>query len=212
MTVITIYFYEFSSQNRHIRWRENMKKSYIVIGIILVVILAIVMFFIGSQNNLVTLEENVNNKYADIDVQLERRADLIPNLVNTVKGYVEHEDDAIEKVTTARENLVNAKGIEEKANANNELSNALNNLMVIVENYPDLKASTNFINLQDELAGTENRISTARRDYNNVVKDYNAKIKKIPTNIIASMSGFEEKEYFEAEEAKTEVPNVDFSN
>lgn len=84
--------------------------------------------------------------------------------------------------------------------------------MVIVENYPDLKASTNFINLQDELAGTENRISTARRDYNNVVKDYNAKIKKIPTNIIASMSGFEEKEYFEAEEAKTEVPNVDFSN
>ncbi|HIT23662.1 MAG TPA: LemA family protein [Candidatus Faecimonas intestinavium] len=189
-----------------------MKKSYIVIGIVLVVILAIVMFFIGSYNNLVTLEENVDNKYADIDVQLERRADLIPNLVNTVKGYVEHEDDAIEKVTTARENLVNAKGIEEKANANNELSNALNNLMVIVENYPDLKASTNFINLQDELAGTENRISTARRDYNNVVKDYNAKIKKIPTNIIASMSGFEEKEYFEAEEAKTEVPNVDFSN
>ena len=208
-----------------------MKKSYIVIGIVLVVILAIVMFFIGSYNNLVTLEENVDNKYADIDVQLERRADLIPNLVNTVKGYVEHEDEAIEKVTTARENLVNAKGIEEKAkhikldkeyrkmkkkkkngNANNELSNALNNLMVIVENYPDLKASTNFINLQDELAGTENRISTARRDYNNVVKDYNAKIKKIPTNIIASMSGFEEKEYFEAEEAKTEVPNVDFSN
>lgn len=189
-----------------------MKKSYIVIGVIIVIILAIILFFVGSYNSLVTLEESVDNKYADIDVQLERRADLIPNLVNTVKGYMEHEEEAIEQVTTARENLVNAKGVEEKATANSELSNALNNLMVIVENYPDLKASTNFINLQDELAGTENRISTARRDYNNAVKEYNAKIKKIPTNIIASMSGFEEKVYFEADETKEEVPSVDFNS
>ena len=176
-----------------------MKKNYIIFGIVIVIILAIILFFVGKYNNLVTLEEGVDNKYADIDVQLERRADLIPNLVNTVKGYMQHEDDIIEQVTTARENLVNAKNIEEKAIANNELSSALNNLMVIVENYPDLKSSTNFINLQDELAGTENRISTARRDYNNAVKEYNATIKKIPTNIIASMSGFEKKNYFEVE-------------
>ncbi len=189
-----------------------MKKSYIILGVVIVIILAIILFFVGKYNNLVTLEENVDNKYADIDVQLERRADLIPNLVNTVKGYMSHEENIIEQITTARENLVNAKGIEEKATANSELSKALNNLMVIVENYPDLKASANFINLQDELAGTENRISTARRDYNNAVKEYNATIKKIPTNIIASMSGFEEKVYFEAEEAKTEVPNVNFNN
>lgn len=189
-----------------------MKKNYIIFGIVIVIILAIILFFVGKYNNLVTLEEGVDNKYADIDVQLERRADLIPNLVNTVKGYMQHEDDIIEQVTTARENLVNAKNIEEKAIANNELSSALNNLMVIVENYPDLKSSTNFINLQDELAGTENRISTARRDYNNAVKEYNATIKKIPTNIIASMSGFEKKNYFEAEAAKTKVPSVDFNN
>lgn len=189
-----------------------MKKSYIVIGIIIAIILAMTLFFVGSYNGLVTLEESVDNKYADIDVQLERRADLIPNLVNTVKGYMKHEEDVIKQVTTARENLINAKGVEEKATANNELSNALNNLMVIVENYPDLKASTNFINLQDELAGTENRISTARRDYNNAVKEYNAKIKKIPTNIIASISGFEKKVYFEADKTKKEVPSVDFNS
>lgn len=188
-----------------------MKKSYIIVGVILVIVLAIIFFLIGSYNDLVTLEESVDNKYADIEVQLERRADLIPNLVNTVKGYIQHEEEVIKEVTTARENLVNAKGIEERANANSELSNALNNLMVIVENYPNLKANTNFVNLQDELSGTENRISTARRDYNNAVKEYNAKIKMIPTNIIASMSGFEQKEYFAADETKTEVPNVDFN-
>ena len=187
-----------------------MKKGYIVIGVILVIILAIVLMFISSHNGLVTLEETVDNKYADVEVQLERRADLIPNLVNTVEGYTEHETAAIEKVTTARENLINAKGIEEQAQANEELTSALNGLMVIVENYPDLKASKNFVNLQDELAGTENRISTARRDYNAAVKEYNAKIKRIPTNIIASISGFEEKEYFEADEAKQEVPEVNF--
>ena len=188
-----------------------MKKSYIITGVILIIIFAIIVFFVGNYNSLVSLEEEVDGKYADIEVQLERRADLIPNLVNTVKGYMTHENEAIEKVTTARENLVNAKAVQEKACANEELSSALNGLMVIVENYPDLKASTNFINLQDELAGTENRISTARRDYNNAVKSYNAKIKKIPTNIIASISGFDEKEYFEASEEKKEVPEVNFN-
>lgn len=188
-----------------------MKKSYIIIGIIIVIIAGVIFFFVGNYNNLISLEEEVDNKYADIEVQLERRADLVPNLVNTVKGYMQHEEDIIENITTARKNLLNAEGVEDKAQANNELSNAIDNLMIVVENYPDLKASTNFINLQDELAGTENRISTARRDYNNAVKSYNAKIKTIPANIIASISGFEEKDYFEAEESKTKVPNVEFN-
>ena len=187
-----------------------MKKSYMIIGVILIILLAFIFFFIGNYNSLVTLSENVDNKYADIEVKLERRADLIPNLVNTVKGYASHEEKVMDDVLKARENLMNAKGVEEQAEANDELTTAIDKLMIVVENYPDLKASTNFINLQDELAGTENRISTARRDYNEVVREYNAKIKKIPTNIIASIGGFDEKDYFEAEEGKTEVPNVSF--
>lgn len=188
-----------------------MKKSYIIIIVIVAVIAIIAFSFIGSYNGLVKLEENVDGIYADVEVQLERRADLIPNLVNTVKGYVKHEESTIEKVTTARENLLKAQSVEDKATANEELSSALNGLMILVENYPDLKANTNFINLQDELAGTENRISTARRDYNNAVKSYNAKIKAIPTNIVAAMAGFDEKEYFKATDSKKEVPNVDFN-
>lgn len=188
-----------------------MKKSYII-GIVVAVIVVIGISLGSGYNKMVKENENVESAAAQIDVQLKRRTDLIPNLINTVKGYMTHEQKVIDSITTARENLVNAKNIEEKAIANNELSSALNNLMVIVENYPDLKSSTNFINLQDELAGTENRISTARRDYNNAVKEYNATIKKIPTNIIASISGFEKKNYFEVEAAKTKVPSVDFNN
>ncbi len=181
------------------------------VGIIVVAILVvIVMLFGGTYNSLVNKQEEVDNKLADISVQLERRADLIPNLVNTVKGYVSHEDKVIDKVTKARENLLNAKSVEDKANANEELTNAINALAVVVENYPDLKANTNFISLQDELAGTENRIAVARRDYNDAVKDYNKTIKSFPKNILASMFGFDEKEYFEAKESSKDVPEVDF--
>ena len=181
------------------------------IGIVLVVIvLLVVMMFSGTYNGLVSKEEEVDNKLADISVQLERRADLIPNLVNTVKGYASHEQSVIDSVTTARERLVNANTVEEKAAANQELTSALNNLFVIVENYPDLKANTNFLNLQDELAGTENRIAVARRDYNDAVKSYNKEIKSFPKNILAGMFGFEKKDYFEAKESSSEVPNVSF--
>ena len=187
-----------------------MKKStMIILGIVAVIILLVAMLG-GSYNSLVAKEEKVDQKYADISVQLERRADLIPNLVSTVKGYVQHEEKVISDITTARENLVNAKSMSEKADANQELSNAINALMVVVENYPDLKANTNFINLQDELAGTENRISTARRDYNDAVKSYNSLIIKFPNNMLASMFKFEKAEYFKADEGKTEVPNVEF--
>ena len=159
-----------------------MKKSTIVLISVLAVVGIIILSLIGTYNGLVSKKEAVKTKYADLDVMLQRRADLIPNLVNTVKGYVAHENEVIDKITTARENLVNAKTLDEKQKANNELTNSLNALMVVVENYPDLKSSENCINLQDELAGSENRISTARRDYNEAVKTYNSSIKRFPNN------------------------------
>lgn len=187
-----------------------MKKSFKV-AIIIIAILVVLIMILGSlYNGLVSKEEKVETELSNISVQLERRADLIPNLVNTVKGYASHEQSIINSVTTAREKLVNANGVEEKAEANQELTTALNNLLVIVENYPDLKANTNFIQLQDELAGTENRIAVARIDYNNAVNDYNKSIKSFPQNILAGMFGFEKKEYFEAKDNSNEVPDVSF--
>lgn len=187
-----------------------MKKSSIVL-IIIGVILAILIFsLIGTYNGLVSKKEAVTKEYSNLDVMLQRRADLVPNLVNTVKGYVSHENEVIDKVTTARQNLVSAKTIDEKQKANDELTNSLNALMVVVENYPDLKSSQNFINLQDELAGTENRIATARRDYNNAVNGYNSSIKKFPNSALAGMFGFTEEKYFEADSKAQEVPSVNF--
>lgn len=187
-----------------------MKKGFGVVVAIVAVIVILIMMMVGSYNSLVSLEEGVDKAYSDISVMLERRADLIPNLVNTVKGYVEHEEGIIESITSARENLLNADTLSEKAEANNELTSSLNALMVIVENYPDLKASENFINLNDELSGTENRIANARNEYNEAVEAYNSKRKRFPTNLLANMFGFEKKEYFEVDPAKTEVPKVEF--
>ena len=185
------------------------KKTTIIVAVV-AVIAVIALMVISGYNSLVSKEESVDTAYSNVSVMLERRADLIPNLVNTVKGYMEHETEVIENITTARQNLLGAKNIDEQMEANDQLTASLDALMVVVENYPDLKASENFIQLSDELAGTENRISTARRDYNQAVKSYNAKIKKIPTNIIAGITGFDEKEYFEAKESATEVPEVEF--
>lgn len=187
-----------------------MKKGAII-GIVIGVIVLLCVVLVGSSyNSLVTAQEDVESELANIDVQLERRADLIPNLVNSVKGYMSHEEKIIDEITKARENLVNSNSIQDKANANEQLTDAINNLFVIVENYPDLKANTNFINLQDELAGTENRISTARKDYNDSVKTYNKMIKSFPKNIIANIFGFEQQEYFEASDKASEVPEVSF--
>ena len=185
------------------------KKTTIIVAIV-AVIAVIALMVISGYNSLVSKEESVDTAYSNVSVMLERRADLIPNLVNTVKGYMEHETEVIENITTARENLLGAKSIDEQMEANDQLTASLDALMVVVENYPDLKASENFIQLSDELAGTENRISTARKDYNDEVKSYNTAIKKFPTNILASMFGFEQKEYFEAKESATEVPEVEF--
>ena len=148
-------------------------------------LIIIVMFLVGSYNGLVSKSEAVDTELSNLDVMLQRRADLIPNLVNTVKGYTTHETEIINSITDAREKLINANSLEEKSNANNELTSSLNALMVVVENYPDLKSSQNFIQLSDELAGTENRVAVARRDYNSAVKNYNLKVKTFPGNILA---------------------------
>ena len=173
-----------------------MKNSKI--GLIIIAVIAVIaIILIGGYNSIIAASEEVENKFSTIDTQLQRRADLIPNLVNTVKGYANQEKDIINSVTA-------------KAEADQELTNALSRLLVVVENYPELKSSQNFIQLSDELAGTENRIATARRDYNEAVKTYNLKIKKFPSNVMANMFGFGEKQYFEASEESKNVPNVQF--
>lgn len=187
-----------------------MSKKWTIVAIVVAVILVIAVFLGGSYNSLVSKEESVDKQASNVSTMLQRRADLIPNLVNTVKGYAAHEQSVIDSVTKARENLMGAKTIEEQGKANAELTKSLNALMLVVENYPDLKASTNFVQLQDELAGTENRIATARKDYNDAVNEYNTKIKKFPTNLLSSMFGFEKKAYFEADPSSTQVPDVKF--
>lgn len=189
---------------------KGKNSLFIVIGVIVLVILLIVGSAVGKYNSIVSSEEKVTASLSDIDTQLQRRADLIPNLVNTVKGYMKHEEKVIESVTDAREKLNSASSLEDKEKANKELSNAINQLYVIVENYPDLKANTNFIALQDEIAGSENRVAVARKNYNDAVNTYNSMIKRFPDNIIASMFGFEKKEYYEADEESKDVPNVSF--
>jgi len=180
------------------------------IGVIVLIVLILIVGTIKNYNEIVAREETVTKSLANVDTYLQRRADLIPNLVNTVKGYMSHEENIIAEITKARENLVGAKTIDEKSNANKKLTDAINNLYVVVENYPDLKASQNFISLQDEIAGSENRIATSRKDYNDSVNSYNAYIKRFPNNLVASMFGFTAKNYFEASEGSNDVPQVSF--
>ncbi|MCG0275595.1 MAG: LemA family protein [Thermosediminibacteraceae bacterium] len=189
--------------------RYRSTNAILAIAIILVMF---AMYAFGTYNSLVTAEEDVNSKWSQVENQLQRRADLIPNLVETVKGYAAHEQEIFTEVTRAREKLISAGSVAEKAQADAQLTSALSRLLAIVENYPNLKADANFRQLQDELAGTENRIAVARMDYNNAVQRYNSKIRSFPTVIIARLMGFEKREYFKAEEGALEVPKVDFSN
>lgn len=185
-----------------------MKKSMIVLIGVLAVLAIGVMSFIGSYNSLVTMDENVNSASSSIDTQLQRRADLIPNLVATVQQYAEHEEEIFTAVADARSRLIGADDMGEKAEANQELDSALGRLLAISENYPELQANENFINLQDELAGTENRIATARRDYNTTVQAFNSRIRKFPTVLLANVAGFDAYDYFEAAEGAEENPDV----
>jgi len=189
-----------------------MKKISTPLIVVIVIIVLGGLFFFSSYNGLVAAEENVNAKWSQIENQLQRRADLIPNLVNTVKGYASHEEAILTEVTRAREKLIGASGISEMAEANSEMSSALSRLLAIVENYPELKADANFRQLADELAGTENRIAVARMDYNNAVQQYNSRIRRFPTAIVAGMFGFEKRDYFEAKEGADQAPIVDFSS
>jgi len=184
----------------------------LAIGGIAVVVIILVFFFSikGMYNSLVRLDEGIKGAWAQVENQLQRRYDLIPNYVETVKGYAKFEKDVLLKVTEARARVGGAGSVKEKIDANNELSSALSRLLVVVERYPDLKANQNFIRLQDELAGTENRIAVERRRYNEAVRAYNVKIRSFPTNILAGMFGFSRAAFFEAPPEAKEVPKVKF--
>ena len=178
----------------------------IIIGIVVVLLLYIIL----TYNGLVTLRNRVKEAWSDIDVQLKRRYDLIPNLVEVVKGYASHEKETLERVITARNVAMSANGAKEKGEAQNVLSGALKNLFALSENYPDLKASTNFLELQRELSDTENKIQAARRFYNGNVKDFNTKIEMFPANIIANMFNFKANDFFSIADEEKENPQVKF--
>lgn len=187
-----------------------MKKVVIAVVIVLVILLIPVLIAGCGYNTLVQKQEAVDTAWSEVENQLQRRNDLIPNLVETVKGYASHEREIFTQIAEARSKMAGADSVKEKAEANGELSSALSRLMMIVERYPDLKANQNFQRLQDELAGTENRIAVARRRYNEAVKAYNVSVRSFPTLITAALFGFDKREYFEAPEEAKKLPEVDF--
>lgn len=187
--------------------REKNTAIVVLVAIVLIVAMA-VGWVVSGYNGLVRDREQVDRSYADIGAMLQRRADLIPNLVQTVSGYMQHEQSIIDSVTASRERMMNTASVSELAEADSELTKALSNLFVVVENYPELKSNENFIQLQDEIAGTENRIAVARRDYNAAVETYNRRIQQFPAVIMARLLGLERAEYFQV--SNTEVPNVSF--
>ena len=178
--------------------------------ITIVVLLLLILSIIGMYNNLVSLKMRVKNAWAQIDTQLKRRFDLIPNLVETVKGYAAHEQGTLEKVIAARNSYATASTIEDKAAANNELSKTIKSIFALSESYPDLKANTNFMALQTELTGTEDKIAYSRQFYNDTVQMYNTAIMKFPANIIAGMFGYKEEPFFQIDEAQKEPVKVQF--
>jgi len=183
-----------------------------VLILLLVLLVVLFLFVIGIYNALVRLRNQVKNAWSQIDVQLKRRHDLIPNLVETAKGYMKHERGTFEAITEARSRAMGAKTVSEASKAEGALGEALSKFMLVVENYPDLKANQNFLAVQEELTGTENKISFARQNYNDQVLFFNNKIQMFPSNIIASMFNFTKRDFFEIEvEGEREVPKVDFS-
>jgi len=178
---------------------------------VLVFLVLLVLFFISTYNRLVRLLNEVKNAWSQIDVQLKRRHDLIPNLVETVKGYMQHERATLENITQARNLAMKPGSVSERAQAEQQLTQALHNFFVVVENYPDLKANQNFLALQEELTSTENRISFARQAYNDTVMNFNNVMQMFPTNIVGAMFGFKEQSFFELENvAERAVPKVSF--
>jgi LemA protein len=188
-----------------------MKGALIVVGVVVLLGLLLGGSLIGSRNELVTERESINGAWSQVDVALQRRNDLIPNLVETVKGFAKQEQNVIDSVTKARAQMAGARTPAEKIAADGELQSALSRLLVVVENYPQIKSNENFLRLQDELAGTENRINVERRKYNETVQRYNTDIQIFPKNVAASMFGFQREDaYFKAEAGAKEVPKVKF--
>ena len=182
----------------------------IILIILIIIIIAIILAIVGLYNGLVTARNKVKNAWAQIDVQLNRRADLIPNLVETVKGYAAHESSVFEDVSAARAGLMNANGVKEISDANNQLTSTLKTLFAVAENYPELKANENFKELQAQLAQTEDKIAYSRQFYNDSVLMYNNKCQTFPSNIIANSFGFKEADFFEAAGEARSVPKVEF--
>jgi LemA protein len=181
-----------------------------VLWIILGVVVLLLLIFAGTYNRLVALRNRIDNAWSQIGVQLKRRYDLIPNLVNTVKGYAAHEKEIFEKVAEARNAAISAKTVPDQAQAENQITGALRQLFAVVEAYPDLKANQNFLALQEELTATEGRIAFARQFYNDTVLSYNNKVQQFPSRIIAGMFNFTPREFFQVEEAATGPVNVQF--
>lgn len=182
--------------------------------IILIVIVVLVLFLIMAYNRIIKLKLRRENAFADIDVQLKLRFDLIENLVNTVKGYASHEKDTLERLTKARTDFMNAQWVEDKVAANNQLTGALKSLFAVSENYPDLKANTNFLQLQTELSDIENKLAASRRYFNAATREYNTAIQVFPNNMIANSFWFKVSNYFELDESEAELvkkaPKVEF--
>lgn len=185
-------------------------KGIMIGGIVVIVLIILAAVFAGTYNSMISKQTDVQEAFSNMDTQLQRRADLIPNLLETVKGYMAHEQEIMTAVADARSKLAGAATVEDKQAADSELSSALSRLLMVAENYPDLKADSQFTALTDELAGTENRIAVARRDYNETVTAYNKSIRTFPSNLFAAMFGFEEEPLFEADEGAEQAPKVSF--
>lgn len=181
-----------------------------IIIVIIVVLVLLVLYVISTYNKLVNSKNKVENQFSQVDIQLKRRADLIPNLVETVKGYTKHEEGTFTKVVEARNKALSANSINEKIEANNELSSALSKLLMLSESYPDLKANENFLSLQNDLKETEDKITYSRQFYNDSAMDFNNVVEMFPSNIIASMFKFKKFEYFKIDEKEKETPKVKF--
>jgi len=187
-----------------------MKKGLVALIVAVVIIIGLVGSVFGSYNSLVALDEDVNTQWANVESKLQRRFDLIPNLVESVKGAMAQEKEVFTAIADARAKMAGANTVDEKVQASSELEGALSRLLVVVENYPELKSNQNVTALMDELAGTENRISVERDRYNEVVKKYNQSVRSFPKNILAGMFNFEQRPYFEATKGADQAPKVNF--
>ncbi len=188
----------------------SSKKWIAPVAIVAIILIIGVFWFVGQQNSLIRLEESIDASWSEVDNQLQRRSDLIPNLVATVRGFADQEQAVFGQIADARARLAGAQTVAETAESYGELQSALSRLLVIVESYPELRSNENFIRLQDELAGTENRIAVARRRYNESVREFNTRIRLFPARMVADRLGMVGREYFEVDESAREVPRVDF--